>query len=330
MKCIVSPFTSCFQNIASEEYFLSAFDDDVFYLYINAPSIIVGRHQNTYAEINQEYVEENGIQVVRRMSGGGAVYHDQGNLNYGFISKNKGQDIGQVFREFTVPIIKALLKLQIDAKFSGRNDLVVDDKKISGVAQFQSGGKTLLHGTLLFSSDMTRVSKSLNVNPRKFQDKSVKSIKNRVTNISPYLKAPLTIEEFTTIISDEVIKQFPNSEIYKLNEHDRAEIQKLADSKYSTWEWVYGNSPEFKYWNTLKYKHGFLDIGLNVESATIKELSIYGDFFAKKDLDPLVKSFVGLPYKKDAVCNLLENINLDDYFFDLPQDLFIDSLFSNS
>lgn len=330
MKCIISPFTNCYQNIGSEEYFLSAFNEDVFYLYINAPSIIVGRHQNTYAEINQEYVERNGIQVVRRQSGGGAVYHDYGNLNYGFISQNKGKDIDEVFREFTIPIISVLQKLGANAAFSGRNDLVIDDKKISGVAQFHNGSKTLLHGTLLFSSDLTKVSKSLNVDPRKFQDKSVKSVKSRVTNISPYLTQPLAIEEFTTIISKEVIAQFPGAEIYNLTERDVAEIQKLADSKYSTWDWVYGNSPKFKYWNALKYEKGLLDIGLNIESGIIKEFSIYGDFFGKKELDELTNRFIGQPYERSAVISILEAIALQDYIFELPKNIFVDSLFANS
>ncbi len=330
MKCIISPYTSCYKNIGSEEYFLSKFDDDIFYLYINAPSIIVGRHQNTYAEINQEYVHQNGIEVVRRMSGGGAVYHDHGNLNYGFIAENQGKDINEVFREFTVPIINVLQKLGADARFSGRNDLVIDDKKISGVAQYHKGNKVLLHGTLLFSSDMTKVSESLNVDPRKFQDKSVKSVRSRVTNISPYLSEPLSIEDFTSILSKEVISQFQGTEIYELNDHDKEEIEKLADSKYATWQWVYGSSPNFTYWHELRYENGILDIGLDVESGAIKNLTIYGDYFGTKDIDEMTGYFVGLPYEKGAVEAVLAKFQLTDFIYKLPEELFIESLFSNS
>jgi len=330
MKCIISPFNSCYMNIGSEEYFLSHFDDDIFYLYINSPSIIVGRHQNTYSEINQEYVRANGIDVVRRQSGGGAVYHDHGNLNYGFIAQNKGRDINEVFREFTVPIIKVLQKLGVDASFSGRNDLVIDDKKISGVAQYHNGNKILLHGTLLFSSDMSKVSQSLNADPRKFQDKSVKSVKSRVTNISPYLAQSLSIEQFTSILAKEVISQFPGSEIYELTMQDKEEIQKLADNKYATWEWVYGNSPNFTYWSELKYEKGILDIGLNVESGVIKDLTVYGDFFGTKDIDEMTSQFIGVPYEKDAVEAALAPLQLTDYIYELPKKLFIESLFSNS
>jgi lipoate-protein ligase A len=234
MKCIISPFNSCYQNIGSEEYFLSRFEEDIFYLYINDPSIIVGRHQNTSAEINQEYVRQNDIEVVRRLSGGGAVYHDHGNLNYGFIVQNQGKDINEVFRKLTIPIIDVLQKLGAETEFSGRNDLIIDGKKFSGIAQYHKGNKVLLHGTLLFNSDLSKVSQSLNVDPRKFQDKGVKSVQSRVTNISPYLSRPLSIEDFTSILSKEVIHHFPNSDFYELNEQDKAEIQKLVDSKYST------------------------------------------------------------------------------------------------
>jgi len=330
MKCIISPFTDCYKNIGSEEYFLSRFDDDIFYLYINAPSIIVGRHQNTYAEINQEYVHENEIDVVRRLSGGGAVYHDRGNLNYGFIVQNQGKDINEVFRKLTVPIINVLQKLGADTRFSGRNDLVIDDKKISGVAQYHKGNRILLHGTLLFSSDLSKVSQSLNVDPRKFQDKSVKSVRSRVTNISPYLSKPLSIEEFTSILSEEVISQFPGAEIYELNHQDKEEIKRLADSKYATWEWVYGNSPSFTYRHELRYENGILDIGLEIESGVIKNLTIYGDFFGTRDIDEMIGYFIGLPYEKTAVEAVLKRFQLTDFIYKLPDELFIKSIFSNS
>src|SRR5690554_2986904 len=136
MKCIISPFDSCYKNIAGEEYFMSTFDDDIFYLYINSPSIIIGRNQNAYSEINQEYVSENDIKVVRRLSGGGAVYHDSGNLNFSFMVKNDDRDIDEVFHDYSTPILHALRSLGANANFSGRNDLVIDDKKISGNAQY--------------------------------------------------------------------------------------------------------------------------------------------------------------------------------------------------
>lgn len=330
MKCIISPFNICYKNIASEEYYLSKFDDDLFYLYINSPSIIVGRHQNTYSEINQEYTKEHNIDVVRRQSGGGAVYHDLGNLNYGFITKSKGLDINEVFRQLSQPIVHVLQMLGADAKFSGRNDLVIDDKKISGIAQYHTRDKVLLHGTLLFDSDMSQVSASLNVDPRKFQDKSVKSVKSRVTNIKPYLTELITIDQFASTIVANIIDQFPGSSMYDLSREDMEEIEKLAATKYSTWQWVYGNSPKFTYQHALKYEKGILDFGLHVESGIIEDIIIYGDFFSKKDMNDLYDLLRKLPYDPIAVTAALEHVTLDDYLFGLSKEQFIEGLFTNS
>jgi lipoate-protein ligase A len=178
-------------NIASEEYLMTTFDDDMFYLYTNSPSIIVGSHQNTYAEIDHDFVAKNDINAVRRRSGGGAVYHDFGNLNYGFIFKNSGRDIDDIFKEFTRPILSALNNLGVHAEFSGRNDLTIDGAKFSGTAQWHKAGKALIHGTLLFDSDLTVLSKALNASALKFRDKGVKSVRSRVTNIRPHLKTIL-------------------------------------------------------------------------------------------------------------------------------------------
>jgi len=327
MKCIISPFNSCYLNIASEEYYMENFDEDVFYLYINAPSIIVGKYQNAYAEINRDYVEKNGIAVVRRNSGGGAVYHDFGNLNYGFITKGGGKGISEVFSEFTGPVLKVLRNLGADAVFSGRNDLTIDGKKFSGNAQYRKKGKALMHGTLLFSSDLGEVVKSLNVDPRKFEDKSVKSVKSRVTNILPCLPSPVTMDEFKKAIMDEVISGFPGAYRYDLTESDKKQIEALAESKYATWEWTYGSSPRFDYRRALKYDMGIIDIGFFVESGIVKEVRIYGDFFGEKDLDEVLSLLAGLPFEKSAFIKALSDISLSEYIFGLSNEAFTDCIF---
>lgn len=330
MKCIISPFNSCYQNIGSEEYFMNKFDEDIFYLYINDPCIVIGKHQNAYGEINQEYVRQHGIDVVRRQSGGGAVYHDRGNLNYGFIVKNQGKDINEVFREFTKPVLSVLNTLGAEAYFSGRNDLLLEEKKFSGNAQYHTKDKVLIHGTILFSSDLEKVSKSLNADPRKFQDKSVKSVKSRVTNVLPYLSAPISIEEFSDTIIQEVLSMFPHASFYHLTSEDRAAIQKLAEEKYSTWEWVYGESPNFTYQHTLKYEFGLLDLGLRIESGILKELTIYGDFFGKKELKELTDLLKGLPYQRGDMEKALATVPVADYIMGLANEKFLDCLFSSA
>ena len=327
MKCITSPFKISYCNIASEEYYLENFDEDVFYLYINAPCIIIGKNQNAYAEINQDYVQKNDIAVVRRNSGGGAVYHDHGNLNYGFITKSEGKGIHEIFKEFTGPILKVLNDLNVDAVFSGRNDLTINGKKFSGNAQYRSKDKVMIHGTLLFSSDLERVSKSLNTDPRKFEDKSVKSIKSRVTNIFPYLSSPITIEEFSSIIIKEIISGFPDAYIYELTEHDRTQIEILANEKYSTREWVYGYIPEFKYRHTLKYDMGLLDIGVQVESGLVKELAVYGDFFGENDINDILPLFRGRSFERGAFEEALRGVSLEKYIFGLSNETFLNCIF---
>ena len=329
MKCIISPFNKCYLNIASEEYYLENFAEDIFYLYINKPCIIIGKHQNAYAEINQDYVQNNSIDVVRRNSGGGAVFHDLGNLNYGFITKSGGKGINEIFREFTEPVLKVLNNLGVPAIFSGRNDLTIEGKKFSGNAQFRSKDRVLIHGTLLFSSDLEQVSKSLNADPRKFADKSVKSVKSRVTNILPYLSRPITIEEFSSVIIQEIISRFHDAYVYELDEHDRRRIEALADKKYSTWEWTYGKSPDFNYRHTLKYDLGLIDIGVQVEAGIIKEIAVYGDFFGEKDLDDVTLLLKGLPFDKSAVFKALQPISLTEYIFCLSNEAFIDCIFNS-
>ena len=327
MKCIMSPFNRCFLNIASEEYYLNCFDDDIFYLYINAPCVIIGRHQNAYAEVNHDYVKKSGIEVVRRNSGGGAVYHDFGNLNYGFITKSGGADARDVFLEFTKPILRILNDLGARAVFSGRNDLLIDGKKFSGNALYYFKNKVLIHGTLLFSSDLEQVSKSLNADPRKFEGKGVKSVRSRVTNILPHLTAPKTIDEFSSIIMEEITGEFSGARMYELTKGDCERIEALSDKKYSTWEWNYGNSPDFNCRNTLKYDLGLIDIGVKAEAGTIKEIAVYGDFFGKKDLDEVLLSLKGLKFDEAAVSKALDGVSIADYIFGLSNEAFLNCLF---
>ncbi len=183
MKLIINPFRDCYHNIASEEFLCDNFNDEIFLLYINKPSIIIGRNQNAYSEINNKFVSDNNIDLVRRLSGGGAVYHDENNLNFSFIMNKSNKSPHELFKEFTKPIINALNKLGLDAKFTGRNDLTIDDKKFSGNAQFHKKNRTAVHGTILFNSDLSILSKALEASEIKYVDKGIKSVRSRVTNI---------------------------------------------------------------------------------------------------------------------------------------------------
>ncbi len=327
MFCIISPYHTCYTNLAMEEYLLNSFQEDVFYLYINEPCIVVGKNQNTHAEINHEYVESNDIPVVRRLSGGGTVYHDLGNLNYGFISKNTEKEISGVFEEFTAPIISALRSLGLDAGFLGRNDLSIEGKKISGNAQYHSKDKVLHHGTLLFSSDLTALSKALKVSPLKFEDKGIKSIRSRVANISDFLSKDLTISDFQNIIMKHVLDKYKNSRFYILTDDEKEKIKALSEEKYSGWDWNYGASPDFTLKKEFKYEKGLVQIYLNISSGILSEVSIYGDFFGRKPAEQLETALVGIPYEKQQIQNSLSHYDIDEYISGLTLGTLIDNLF---
>ena len=196
MLCIFNNSNDAYFNMAVEEYVFTHFSDDIFMLWRNEPAIIVGLFQNSLAEINLDYVKEKNIKVVRRLTGGGAVFHDLQNLNFTFVESNsKGN-----FRTFTQPIIEVLNGIGVDARFEGRNDLMIDGRKFSGNAQCVRNGRMLHHGTLLFDTAMTDMSNALKVNPLKFEDKAVKSVRKRVTNISEHLKSPMTVIQFADLI----------------------------------------------------------------------------------------------------------------------------------
>lgn len=232
-------------NLAIEEYALKhlPLDDSYLLFYINQPSIIIGKHQNTIEEINAEFVRDNNIQVVRRLSGGGAVYHDLGNLNFSFITKDNGESFHN-FLKFTQPVIDALRQMGVEAEMTGRNDLQVGERKISGNAQFATRGRMFSHGTLMFNLNLDNVAASLHANPEKFKSKSTKSVRSRVANISELMDREMTIEQFR----EELLRFIFGSELdqvpqYKLTDTDWAKIHEISKERYQSWDWNYGLSP---------------------------------------------------------------------------------------
>lgn len=313
MLIIDSPSHNAFFNIASEEFLLTKFPtEDIFLLYINAPSIIVGKFQNTLAEINLDYVNDNNIKVVRRLSGGGAVYHDLGNLNFSFhtlLGTNDFLDFG----EFTSPIIKILKDWNINANLEGRNDLLVDGKKFSGNAKLAKAGKMIQHGTILFNSEMSVLSNALKVNPLKFIDKATKSNRQRVTNLIDFLPTGATIEVLKQKLIDEILKDF-NGKVYNLTDQDIQEIEKLAKEKYETWDWNFGFSPNYNFKKAIKIPAGFIEIHLDVEKGIIKKAKIFGDFFASKSIEELEDLLIDEKHDIENLNQVLSKINITDYF----------------
>ncbi|WP_163101675.1 lipoate--protein ligase [Peribacillus alkalitolerans] len=315
-------------NLAIEEYALKNLDIDETYLlfYINEPSIIIGKNQNTIEEINTDYVEENGIKVVRRLSGGGAVYHDLGNLNFSFITKDDGESFHN-FRKFTEPVVQALAKLGVSAELSGRNDILAEGRKISGNAQFSTKGRMFSHGTLLFDSEIDAVVSALKVKKDKIESKGIKSIRSRVANISEFLKEPISIETFRSLLLESIFDGKENVSQYVLNEEDWENIHQLSKERYQNWDWNYGQSPRFNIQQSHRFPVGQIDIRLDVNKGMIENCKIFGDFFGVGDVAEIEARLVGKRYDKSALKDALCDLDVKHYFGNITKEEWMDLIY---
>ncbi|MGJ7910273.1 lipoate--protein ligase [Neobacillus sp. LXY-1] len=315
-------------NLAIEEYALKNLDINETYLlfYINQPSIIIGKNQNTIEEINTEYVEQNGIIVVRRLSGGGAVYHDLGNLNFSFITKDDGESFHN-FRKFTEPVISALKKLGVNAELSGRNDVEVEGRKISGNAQFSTKGRMFSHGTLLFNSEMENVASSLKVKKDKIESKGIKSVRSRVANISEFLTERINIEEFRSLILKSIFEGQSEIAEYVLTDEDWEKIHQLSKERYQNWDWNYGKSPKCNLQHSHRFPVGSIDVRLEVNKGIIENCKIYGDFFGVGDVSEIEAKLKDIRYDKGEIEKALADVTISHYFGNITKEEFLNLLY---
>lgn len=314
MLYIKNESTNPYFNLAMEEYLLNLNDGKKYFLlWQNEPTVVVGRYQNTAEEINSEYVKENGIHVVRRITGGGAVYHDLGNLNYTFIIKDAERKEFD-FERFTLPIIIALEKLGIKAELTGRNDITIDRKKISGNAQYIKQNKALHHGTLLFNSRIEELSKALRVTEDKFQSKGVKSVRARVTNISEYLPSNIPISEFKELLLKHMFYEYTELVEGYLGADDLNGINSIMKNKYMNWDWNFGYSPEFNMRQGKRFSSGKIEVLINVKNGIIYGIKFYGDFFSSENPEEIETSLLGIRYEENEIRNTLAQYNIDDFF----------------
>src|SRR5690625_3188531 len=317
-------------NLALEEYVLNNFGEEDTYLlfYINEPSIIIGRNQNTIEEINTKYVEENNIKVVRRLSGGGAVYHDEGNLNFSFITKDDGESFHN-FAKFTKPVVKALNNIGVPAKLEGRNDLLVEGRKFSGNAQFATKGRMFSHGTLMFDSEIEHIVAALNVKKEKIESKGIKSIRSRVANITEYLDKKMTMEEFKNLILCSIFNVTDVTDVprYELTEKDWENVYEISRNRYQRWEWNYGKSPAYNKKVSHKFPSGLLDVRLDVKKGMIENCVIYGDFFGLGDVSVIEQKLIGVRHDKQAVETELKDIDVSHYLGKITKEEFINLIY---
>lgn len=314
MKYIDSNSLDPYYNLALEEYVLKNFDitEEIIFFWRNTPTIVVGKNQNTMEEINMPLVNEKKIKVVRRLSGGGAVYQDLGNLNFTFLV-GLDNPANVEIKKFAQPVVIALNKLGAPAELTGRNDITIEGKKISGNAQRLFQNKLLHHGTLLFDVDLDVMTKVLQVGFDKIQSKGIKSVRSRVTNIKSYLKKEMDITEFWESVLKEL---FQGNEInqYFLSDSDKTEIDKLVKEKYSTWDWNFGYSPAYTVKNSQRFPGGKVELLLDVEKGKIKNIQIYGDFLALRDITEIEQALQGKPYQEDVIQKTLSEFELQYYF----------------
>lgn len=313
MLLIDSNTTNPYFNIAAEEYLLKNFTDDCFVLYQNEPSIIVGKHQNALAEINYPYTKEKNIPIVRRLSGGGTVYHDLGNLNFAFLKNTENEKNIVDFKKYTEPIIKVLNQLDVNAKFEGHNDIRVNGFKISGNAEHVFKKRVLHHGTLLFSSNLEILNEAIKAPVNKFSDKAVKSVRSNVANITDFLKEEITMEDFKNSIFKLIQADFTNVLPYSFSLNDKEQIQELVTNKYSTWEWTFGYSPDYQLTNKIRTKTDSGEVFLQIEKGVIKTISISGI----PDAQVVEEFLVGIKHDESNVRKTLKA-------WPLAKDKFID------
>ena len=311
MFYLESPSRDPYFNLALEEYVFERMDKSksYFMLWQNDNTIVVGKYQNTAEEIDQAYVDAHGIRVARRLSGGGAVYHDKGNLNFTFIV-DRADAPGLNFKIFVEPVIQALARFGVHAAFTGRNDLTIDGMKFSGNAQYARRGRLLHHGCIMLDSNLTSVADALRVKEAKFASKAVKSVRSRVTTINAHAPAPISMEDFKGALK-ECAMASGELEPCTLTEEDLAAVRKLRNEKYATWAWNYGCSPAYDMRREMKFPAGLVTAHLSAEGGKIKAVRFYGDFFGG-ELGELEGAMAGLPLD-GHLTEALEALRVGDY-----------------
>lgn len=311
-------------NHAIELYLMEHCDEDVFMFWRNRPSILIGRFQNIHLEVNLDYTEQRNMDVVRRLSGGGAIYCDTNNMQYSFITKKSHEDVENSFKRFAFPVVDALQSLGLNAEFTGRNDIQIDQAKVSGNAQFQRDDKILHHGTLLFKANIENITHSLKARELKFKGREVQSVRSRVGFIGDYVD--MDVQSFMEHIEDFIKKKYQISTTHRLNSQEMSEIQKISDEIFASPAWNFGRASFNQLRNAEKYSCGIVEISLDIKDGKIDDIAIEGDFFSERGVDELTDLLKGLPANRDAITSALSNVDIHPYIRGLYKEFLIEDI----
>ncbi len=324
MRCFINNNTDVFYNFAVEEYFVNNYKESVFIIWKNTPNVMIGRNQNTISEINMEFCEKNNIKIVRRLSGGGAVFSSPENFQYTLIvDKNETGEHG--FKDMAEPLINFLEELGIDAEFTGRNDILIDGKKVSGNAQYHNKNILLHHGTILFDVNVDMLTKALTPDPTKLTAKGIKSVKSRITTIKERLK-DYDVDRFMSEFMEYQLRNQLNY-LKELTEEEKGEVLKIKKERWDLWDWNFGKNPKFSNSVKRKFDSGLVEINYEVKLAKIEKIKIYGDFFSNLNINELEDILNNEKFEIDYITEKLKNINISDYINGVNNDEFIKLMF---
>ena len=326
MRYLKNPSTNPYYNMAFDEYCLESLpiDEPVFFLWQNKPAVIVGYNQEVNTEVNLDYLKEKGIDLVRRVTGGGAVYHDLENLNYTIVGRS--EDLERDYPEYAALMMKALQALGVPATLSGRNDILVEGKKVSGFAKRVCKDRLMVHGTLMYNVDVDVLTHVLNPSTTKLQSKGIASVRSRVTNLCNYLPELSDIQAFKNRLEEILSNNYSDAE-YKLSETDLAHIQQLTDKKFATWEWNYGRSPKATLVHSARLACGTVEIHLTLAENRIASCRFGGDFLGNLPASDVEKALTGIPYEINEIRKCLSKLEISRYFDRVSADNLLEMMF---
>lgn len=323
MRLIKNTSTDTFFNMAAEEYFLTTVTEPLVMLWRNARTVVIGRNQNALQEVNADFVKQNNIDVVRRLTGGGAVFHDLGNINFTVIQRHEA-GLYQNYEYFTAPVCEYLQSLNVNACFAGRNDLLIEGRKFSGNAQVVLGKNIMHHGTIMFNANVSELVGALKPNPLKISSKSIKSVQARVTNVAEHLATSLSADEFYEQLLDAFAER--GYKLTSVSPEEQQQINNLADSKYRTWDWNFGRAPNYSLTKEKLFDFGIVQVQLDISKGLIVDIKIYGDFFGILDIRELTTKLRGVRYNREGVCQALQDVLLGEYISGMSKQQLVDLL----